>query len=91
MDFPFPLSTDFLNGLGVVGISVLILMLLIFGKGLALSREVKQRDETIAWQRGTIDEQARQITALSGGAAVSATALHKVSEAAESIASGEGP
>jgi hypothetical protein len=51
------LTLDFLNGLGVVGICVLVLLLIIFGKGLALMREVKARDETIVWQRDTIDEQ----------------------------------
>lgn len=91
MEIPFPLSTEFLNGLGVVGISVLIVMLLIFGKGLALMREVKQRDETIAWQRMTIETKDEQISNLIGGTQISATALQKVSQAAEQIASGESP
>lgn len=91
----FPLSAEFLNGLGVVGISVFVLLLVIFGKGLALQREVKDRDariakqdETIAWQRATIGEKDRQISELIGGTRISATALQKVSQAAEQIAAG---
>lgn len=83
------ITADFLNGIGVVGLCVLILLLLVFGKGLALSREVKNRDETIIWQRETIAEKDIQITALIGGTTVSATALQKVSQAAEKIAAGD--
>lgn len=88
MDVASWLNTDFLNGLGVVGICVLVLLLLIFGKGLALTREVKDRDKTIAWQRLSMDEKDKQIALLLGGTQVSVEALHKVSTAAERIAGG---
>jgi cell division protein FtsL len=79
------LSADFLNGVGTVGLCVLIVFSLIFGKGLALQRELKHRDATIDWQRLTIEEQADQIRDLIRGTSVAAGALEKVSQAAEQI------
>lgn len=89
MDFNW-LTSDFLNGLGTVGIAVLVMLLLIFGKGLALMREVKDRDKTIEWQRLTIDELNAQNRELLTGNYVAANALDKVSNAAVQQA-GEGP
>lgn len=93
----FPLSTEFLNGLGVVGISVLVMLLVVFGKGLALQREVKDRDatilkqdSTIEWQRLSMDEKDRQIADLIGGTRVTTQSLQKVSQAAEQLAGGDG-
>ena len=92
----FPLSTEFLNGLGVVGISVLILLLVIFGKGLTLNSRVKDRDKiiekqdaTIEWQRLTIERLTEQVAGGTRAAEVSASALQKVGQAAEQIAGGE--
>lgn len=92
----FPLSTEFLNGLGVVGISVLVMLLVVFGKGLALQREVKDRDATIEkqdatieWQRASMDEKDSQIADLIGGTRITTQSLAKVSRAAEQIANGE--
>lgn len=92
----FPLSTEFLNGVGVVGVCVLILLLLIFGKGLTLNSRVTDRDQiiekqdlTIEWQRQTIEAKDAMIADLIGGTQISATALQKVSQAAEQIAGGE--
>lgn len=92
----FPLSTEFLNGLGVVGVCVLILLLVIFGKGLTLNSRVTDRDEIIAnqnetidWQRKTIEAKDQMILDLIGGARISATALQKVGQAAEQIAGGD--
>lgn len=91
------LTKDFLNGLGTVGISVLVLLLVVFGKGLDLSRVVKDKDkiiakqdETIEWQRQSMDEKDATIAELLGGARVTAQSLAKVSKAAERIAGGEG-
>lgn len=76
------LTPDFLNGLGTVGLCVLILASLIMGKGLALQREVKNRDQTIVWQRSTILELSEQIKELIIGTGVAAGALDKVANAA---------
>lgn len=80
----FPLSTEFLNGLGVVGICVLVLLLVIFGKGLTLNSRVKDRDEiiakqdvTIEWLQKSSEAKDQMIADLIGGARVSATALQK--------------
>lgn len=93
-----PLSSEFLNSLGVVGICVFILLLLIFGKGLTLNSRVKDRDAiiekqdaTIEWQRAALDAKDDIISDLTGGARVSATALQKIGQAAEQIAGGETP
>lgn len=87
MDF---ITLEFLNGLGTVGTWTLIGTCLIFGKGLALMREVKQRDETILWQRQTIEEQNTQIRDLITGTKVATDAFEKVSQAAVIVAEGEG-
>lgn len=83
------LTVEFLNGLGTVGLSVLVAFSLIFGKGLATQRELRERDKTIEWQRLTIEEKDDQIRELIGGTRVAATALDKVSDAAMSVG-GEG-
>lgn len=92
-----------LSDIGVVGLVVLIFLMIVFGKGLALMREVKERDntinilrtveipnrdETIEWQRKALDEKDRHIADLIGGTRVSTESLRKVSQAAEQIASG---
>lgn len=84
------ITRDFLDGLGVVGICVLVMLMLAFGKGLALQREVKDRDKTIEYQRLTIDNLTASVAALTGAAQVSARSLQKVSQAAEEIVGGEG-
>lgn len=76
------LTVEFLNGLGVVGTWTLIGAALITGKGLALTREIRERDKTIEWQRLTIEEKDSQLRELILGNRVAAQALHKVSEAA---------
>lgn len=90
------LTADFLNGLGVVGVCVLVFLLIIFGKGLALQREVKDRDITIArqndtieWQRQSMDAKDEQISDLINGTRVTTESLRKVSQAAEQMAGGE--
>lgn len=85
------ITIDFLNGLGTVGTWTFIGTCLIFGKGLALQREVKQRDETIVWQRHTIEEKDAQIHDLIMGTRVATDAFKKVGEAAVIVASGEEP
>lgn len=86
MDF---ITLDFLNGLGTVGTWTFIGSCLIFGKGLALQREVKQRDETILWQRNTIEEKDAQIRDLIIGTRITSEAFHKVGEAAVIVAGGD--
>lgn len=92
----FPLSTEFLNGLGVVGLSVLVLLLVIFGKGLTLQSRVKDRDdiiarqdETIEWLRQANSNKDAQIFDLTQAVQVSAMGFQKVGIAAEQIAGGE--
>ena len=46
------------------GVALLFLYCLVTGKGIALMREVTQRDQTIALQATTIEEQGKQITML---------------------------
>jgi cell division protein FtsL len=82
MDWVTP---DFLNGLGTVGLCVLLVASLITGKGLATQRELKMRDATIEWQRQTIEEQNQQIRDLIMGTSVAAVALEKVATAAETV------
>lgn len=84
-------TLDFLNGLGTVGTWTFIGSCLIFGKGLALQREVKQRDETILWQRNTIEEKDAQIRDFLIATRVSSEAFHKVGEAAVIVAGGGEP
>lgn len=79
------LTLGFLNGLGTVGTWTLLGILLITDKGLALKREVTQRDSTIQWQRQTIEELNSQKMELILGTRVSAIALDKVAEAAVTV------
>lgn len=102
MDFPFPLTTQFLNGVGVVGETILILLLIVFDKGITLKSRVTDRDkiierqdvvivrqdETIDWQRDSMIEKDRQIADLTRAAQMSAAGFQKVGVAAEQIASG---
>lgn len=76
------LNPAFLDGLGTVGTWTLVGVALITGKGIALTREVKNRDLTIAWQRETILELSGTIKDLTAGNAVAARALDKVANAA---------
>lgn len=92
MDLSDILTLNFLNGLGTVGTWAFIGTCLIFGKGLALQREVTQRDQTIEWQRVTIEEKDAQIRDLIMGTRVSVDAFKKVGEAVAIVAEGgEGP
>lgn len=84
------ITLDFLNGLGTVGTWTFIGSCLIFGKGLALQREVKQRDETILWQRNAIEEKDAQIRDFLIATRVASEAFNKVGEAAVIVAGGEG-
>lgn len=93
----FPLSTEFLNGLGVVGLCILVLLLVIFEKGLTLQSRVKDRDliiarqdSTIEWQRVSLEKKDTQIDDLTEAVKVAATGFQKVGRAAEKIA-GDGP
>lgn len=76
------LTPAFLDGLGTVGTWTLVGIALITGKGIALTREVKHRDQTIEWQRLTILELSGTIKDLTTGNAVAARALDKVAQAA---------
>lgn len=90
------ITHDFLNGLGVVGLSVLVMLMVTFGKGLALQREVRDRDQTIVQKNQTIewlqqsnDAKDRIIADLANGTRVTTESLRKVSVAAERLAGGE--
>lgn len=76
------LTPAFLDGLGTVGLSVLIVGSLVTGKGLATQRELRQRDETIAWLRQTNAELMTQNADLLMGTKVATDALDKVTRAA---------
>lgn len=76
------LTVEFLNGLGTVGIATGVAVCLIFGKGLATQRELRQRDETIAWLRETNAELMVQNRDLVIGAKVATDAFDKISNAA---------
>lgn len=76
------LTVEFLNGLGTVGIATGVAVCLIFGKGLATQRELRQRDETIAWLRETNSELMQQNRDLVMGTKVATDAFEKISTAA---------
>lgn len=84
------LTPAFLDGLGTVGVSVLVVVSLVTGKGLATQRELRQRDETIAWLRQTNTELMTQNADLLMGTKVATDAFAKVSRAAENLAAGGG-
>lgn len=81
-------TLGFLDGLGTVGTWALLGLALIFDKGLALKREVTQRDKTIAFLQESNKEKDATILELTIGTRVAAKALDKVSEAA--VSGGEG-
>lgn len=95
-----PITPSFLSQIGVVSETVLILLLLIFNKGITLQSRVKDRDEiiakqdltieskdaTIEWQRESLVEKDKQIADLTRAAQMSAAGFQKVSQAAEQIA-----
>lgn len=76
------LTFQFLDGLGTVGTWTVVGACLIFGKGLATQRELRQRDETIAWLRETNAELMIQNRDLVIGTKVATDAFDKVSQAA---------
>lgn len=79
MDF---LTAEFLNNLGTVGVCITVAVALVMGKGLATQRELRQRDETIAWLRETNSELMAQNKELVIGTKVATDAFEKVSRAA---------
>lgn len=81
-------TLGFLDGLGTVGTWGLLGLALIFDKGLALKREVTQRDKTIDFLQQSNKEKDATILELTIGTRVAAKALDKVSEAA--VSGGEG-
>lgn len=84
------MTPSFFDGLGTVGTWTLVIVSVITGRGgLALLREVKDRDktieaqnQTIEWQRKTIEEKDDRIKDLTWAARISAGALDKVTDAA---------
>lgn len=76
------LTVEFLNGLGTVGMATGVALCLVFGKGLATQRELRQRDETIAWLRETNAELMQQNRDLVIGTKVATDAFDKISSAA---------
>lgn len=76
------LTVEFLNGLGTVGIATGVAIALVFGKGLATQRELRQRDETIAWLRETNAELMAQNRDLVLGTRVATDAFEKIGSAA---------
>lgn len=79
MDF---LTAELLDNLGTVGLCAAVMVSLIMGKGLATQRELRQRDETIAWLRETNAELMAQNKDLVLGTKVATDAFEKVSRAA---------
>lgn len=55
-----PELIDTIQGLSGGAVAILVLYAVVMGKGLALMREVKTRDETIAYQRERITELVSQ-------------------------------
>lgn len=78
------LTLSFLDGLGTVGTWGLLGLCLILDKGLALKREVTQRDKTIAFLQQSNMEKDATIFELTVSSKVAATALDKVTDAAVS-------
>lgn len=81
-------TLGFLDGLGTVGTWGLLGLCLVFDKGLALKREVTQRDKTIDFLQQSNREKDAQIFELTASTRVTATALEKVTDAA--VSAGEG-
>lgn len=102
----FTITPTFLSQIGVVSETVLILLLIVFDKGLTLKSRVKDRDdvifklegviekqdETINWQRETLTEKDRQIADLTRAAQMTALGFQKFGQAAEQVVAGsDGP
>lgn len=76
---------NFLDGLGTVGTWALLGLSLIFDKGLALKREVTQRDKTIDFLQQSNKEKDATIFELTVSSKVAAGALEKVSDHAVAV------
>lgn len=92
----FPVTVEFLDGLGVVSLCVLVLLAVIYNKGLTLNSRVKDRDEiiakqdiTIEWQRQSLDNKDEQIADLTRAVQMAGMGFQKVGQAAEQMAGGE--
>lgn len=76
------ITLGFLDGLGTVGTWGLLGLALIFDKGLALKREVTQRDKTIEFLQQSNKEKDATILELTTTGRVAVKAFDKVAEAA---------
>lgn len=91
-----PITVEFLDGLGIVSVCVLVLLAVIYNKGLTLNSRVTDRDhiiakqdETIEWQRQSMDAKDQTIADLTRAVHMAGMGFQKVGQAAEQIAGGE--
>lgn len=91
-----PITVEFLDGLGVVSLCLIILMAVIYNKGLTLNSRVTDRDkiivkleETIEWQRQSMDTKDQTIADLTRAVQMAGMGFQKVGQAAEQIVSGD--
>lgn len=81
------ITPSILDGIGTVGTWTLIVLLLVFDKGLALKSSVTFRDKIIERQWQIIDEKDAQLNGFKTATQISAGALEKISNAADDLRS----